>query len=239
MGNVQAEKMFTFLRGVCSDGWHPNTAKALGFAREMHKEQWRKGGEPYVVHPLTVTCDAVGMNLRDDVLLAMLLLHDVPEDAGVQIMDLPVSDEVKRAVECMTIRSATGQNKLEIKQHYYKNLESNEYSTLGKGFDRRHNLSTMVGVSSNASILKNCFETRFFLLPLLREAKFKWPIYANQLYTIRKSLSGFTDILAALIGVKIPDAEKLDDELMIKILSAKTDEDVAACKAELSDRFAY
>ena len=76
----KARKRFTFLRGVCTDGHHPNLTRALGFARERHRGQTRKSGEPYIIHPLSLACDAVGMEINDDVLLAALVLHDLLED---------------------------------------------------------------------------------------------------------------------------------------------------------------
>ena len=35
----RSHKMFTFLRGVCSDGLHPNTRNALGYARDKHERE--------------------------------------------------------------------------------------------------------------------------------------------------------------------------------------------------------
>ncbi len=224
----KAQKKFTFLRGVCSDGKHPNTSIALGFARDKHEGQTRDGGEPYVIHPLSLACDAVGMNLNDDVLLAMLLLHDVPEDVLVMIMDLPVSDEVRRAVECMTLRKIGDESKLDSKLRYYEHLATNKYATIGKGLDRRNNLSTIAHAKNKASIVKNCFETWFFLIPLLKDAKSKWPEYANQIHTIRTTLTGYVDALSALAEIDLSYSERPDDELMNRILSVKTDDDL--CK---------
>lgn len=219
-------KMFTFLRGVCSDGLHPNTRNALGYARDKHKGQTRKSGEPYVIHPLSLTCDAVGMDLNDDILLAMLLLHDIPEDLGVLVMDLPINDEVKRAVECMTIHKMSGETKLETKTRYYQNLATNKYATLGKGFDRRNNLSTMARSMSKASIVKNCFETWFFLLPLLKDAKLKFPEYSNQIHTLRTDITGLVDTLSVLVGIDLSYKNPPDDEIMNTILSAREDSDL-------------
>ena len=222
----KSNRMFTFLRGLCSDGRHPNTSKALGYARQKHQGQTRKSGEPYIIHPLSLACDAAGMNANDDVLLAMLLLHDIPEETGTLIMDLPVDDEVKRAVECMTIHQSGG-NKLETKKQYYKNLATNKYATLGKGFDRRNNLSTMAKAMTKASIVKNCFETWFYLIPLLKDAKLMYPEYSNQIHTLRTCITGYVDTLSVLVGIDLSYKNPPDDELMLKILSAKTDEDLA------------
>lgn len=224
----KSHKMFTFLRGVCSDGLHPNTRNALGYAREKHKGQTRKSGEPYIIHPLSLACDAVGMNLNDDVLLAMLLLHDVLEDTATNAMELPVDDETKEAVEKMTFRRMSGESKLDAKKRYYISLASSKYSIIGKGFDRRNNLSTSAKAMSKASIVKNCFETWFFLIPMLKESKLTHPEYSNQIHTIRTDLTGYVDTLSVLVGIDLSYKNPPADELMAKILEAKTDDDLLA-----------
>jgi GTP pyrophosphokinase len=222
-----SRKKFTFLRGVCSDGKHPNTSIALSLARELHAGQKRDSGEPYIIHPLSLACDAVGMFLNDDIMLATLLLHDVPEDVGTMVMDLSVDDEVKRAVECMTIRKNSDMTKLEIKTHYFKNLMTNKYALIGKGLDRRNNLSTMATAKGKVSIVKNCFETCFLLSPLLKEAKDIYAQYSNQLHTIRTDLNTSVRDLSALVHIDpLSYKHQPSDELMNLILSAKTEADL-------------
>ncbi len=230
----RSARMFTFLRGVCSDGQHPNLQSALGYAREKHKEgKPRDSGEPYIIHPLSLTCTAVSMSLRDDRMLAMLMLHDVPEDLGISVMELPVDDETKYAVECMTIRALGDESKLETKKRYYQQLASNKYAMIGKGIDRENNLSTIANVKPRASIVKNCFETWFYLLPMLKEAKLMYPEFSNQIHILRTVLTGYVNILSVLVGIDLSYKNPPDDELMSKIFSAKIDEDLA----EISEIF--
>lgn len=226
----RANKMFTFLRGVCSDGKHLNTQRALGYAREMHRDQKRRNGVPYIIHPLSLACDAVGMNLNDDVLLAMLLLHDIPEDLGVPVMELGVDDDVKLAVECMTIRTVSGESKFATKMRYYENLAKNRYAILGKGFDRRNNLSTMAKSMPKSSIVKNCFETWFYLIPMLKDAKMMYPEYSNQLHTLRADLTGFVDTLSVLVEIDLSYRNRPSDELMERVLGIRTDADLEGVK---------
>ena len=76
-----SEKMHTYLRGYASGAGMKETLKALAFARDKHSGQLRKSGDPYIVHPLTMACNAVSMRMKEDAVIAMILLHDVCEDS--------------------------------------------------------------------------------------------------------------------------------------------------------------
>jgi hypothetical protein len=156
----------------------------------------------------------------------MLLLHDIPEDTGTNVMELPVDDKTKAAVERMTFRQMSGESKYEAKKRYYQNLAADKHSMIGKGFDRRNNLSTSAKAMSKASIVKNCFETWFLLIPMLKESKLVYPEYSNQIHTIRTDLTGYVDTLSVLVGIDLSYKNPPDDELMELILEVKTDEDL-------------
>ncbi|MGN0971207.1 MAG: helix-turn-helix domain-containing protein, partial [Aristaeellaceae bacterium] len=73
-----------------------NTLRVLPLARQWHAGQYRKGegNVPYISHPLTMACHALAMGLREDGLMCAILLHDVPEDCGVPVEELPVPPRV-------------------------------------------------------------------------------------------------------------------------------------------------
>lgn len=56
--------------------------KAFLFAYEVHKNQFRKDGKPYISHPFSVATE-LAKNGAEDELICAGLLHDVVEDAGV------------------------------------------------------------------------------------------------------------------------------------------------------------
>lgn len=60
---------------------------ALNFAIESHKNQFRKSGEPYVVHPILVAA-IVGYISQDKTMVTAALLHDVIEDTPVTIKEI-------------------------------------------------------------------------------------------------------------------------------------------------------
>lgn len=57
-------------------------ARAYEFSARAHAGQFRKGGEPYITHPLAVAEILAGWNMDGQTLVAALL-HDVLEDTGV------------------------------------------------------------------------------------------------------------------------------------------------------------
>ena len=83
------DKMYTYLRGFLIGANMRESLTALQFARRMHKNQTRKDGTPYIVHPLRMACYAIAIGIRDDNIVATVLLHDVVEDCGVEVDNLP------------------------------------------------------------------------------------------------------------------------------------------------------
>ena len=214
------ERKNLILRGACegSPEKYRNTVQALGFARRKHMGQTRKSGVPYIIHPLSVACDALAMGFRDDIILATCLLHDVLEDnKATSTLDLPVSDEVKRAVECLTIKYGPNENKFDGKKAYFERLKANKYAMLVKGLDRQDNFKSLAEMGLE-SVKHNLYETQYFLLPILGDAKEIWPEYGGQLHMLRTSLRSTIKNLSCAYNIILPHEQPADEE-MRKIFS--------------------
>ncbi len=195
------EKMYTYVKGFATGAGMMETLKALSFAREKHSGQLRKDGQPYIVHPLTMACNALGMGIRDDAVVATILLHDVCEDCGVTLVELPVSQTVKRGVELMTFRVMEGETKEIAKNRYYNMLLQSREATLTKLIDRCHNVSSMAGTFSVAKLKAYIEETRQYVLPLLKKAKSVYPEDADMLFLLKYHIVSVVDSIEATIRV--------------------------------------
>ena len=61
--------------------------EALAFSIEAHKEQFRKSGEPYIVHPILVASIVAALT-NDESMVISALLHDVVEDTDIPIGEI-------------------------------------------------------------------------------------------------------------------------------------------------------
>jgi GTP pyrophosphokinase len=194
MANV--DKMYTYLRGFLIGANMTESIKALSFARQQHSLQTRKDGTPYIVHPLSMACYAVALGLRDDNIIATILLHDVPEDCGVPVDFLPVNNTIRNAVKHMTItKFDTDVDKIETKCRYFNELLESREALICKALDRYNNLSDASLSLSPDAIAKNVAETEILLLPVLKSAKAIYADLADVLFIMRTNLEVLTAIL--------------------------------------------
>ena len=203
MGNsvFNSEKMYTYIRGFANGSNMPQTLKALSFAREKHSGQLRKSGDPYIVHPLTMACNALSIGIREDEVIAAILLHDVCEDCDVSLEELPVSDAVRHSVGLLTFTVMDGETKEIAKNRYYNLILQDRPATLAKLIDRCHNVSSMAGTFSKEKLKAYIEETRQYVLPLLRKAKAQYPADSDVLFILKYHITSVVDSIEATMQV--------------------------------------
>lgn len=76
---------------------------ALNFSQQAHQNQFRKSGEPYVVHPVLVASIVANIT-GDEAMVVAALLHDVVEDTHTTIEEIArdYGDDVAHLVEGLT-----------------------------------------------------------------------------------------------------------------------------------------
>jgi len=158
--------------------------KAFQFADAKHKQQLRKSGEPYIIHPLAVAEIVVEIGLDTDAILAALL-HDCLEDTDASF------DEISRLFGRTVAELVEGVTKLTRVQ--YSTTEEQQMENLRKMFmamskdirvilikisDRLHNTRTLEYQTPAKQISKS-METMEIYAPLahrLGMQRIKWEL---------------------------------------------------------------
>ena len=122
--------------------------EAYEFAYKEHKEQKRKSGEPYIIHPLNVAQIVAEMGL-DTATICAALLHDVVEDtnATYEVISKKFGLEIADIVEGVTKLTNSFATNEEKQAENYKKLfmamDKDIRVILLKIADRLHNVSTL------------------------------------------------------------------------------------------------
>ncbi len=158
--------------------------RAVEYAREKHKNQKRKDGSPYIIHPLAVAEIVAEMGLDTDAILGALL-HDCIEDTDASHNDIeaifgPTAAELVEGVTKLTRAnfSSTEQAQMENLRKMFMAMSKDIRVVLIKIADRLHNMRTMQYQTPEKQILK-CRETMDIYAPLahrLGMQKIKWEL---------------------------------------------------------------
>lgn len=220
IGLFDSEKMFTYLRGYSEGLNMTETQKALNFARKYHKEQKRKDGTPYIIHPLTMACHAVSLGLKDDELIATILCHDLVEDCDVSLDSLPCNESIRESVRLMTYikpersegmtNEEYGQVVKKYKEYYYNQISQNKNASLCKLFDRCHNVSTMAGVFTQEKLLAYLHETYTYIYPLFRSTKEYYPETSSVVFNLKYHIISVTEGIWHTYNIVKGDSSKDD-----------------------------
>ena len=192
---VDVDKMYTYMRAYLKGANMSESLRALAYAREKHKGQFRKDGTPYIAHPLRMACYAAALGIKDDATMCTILLHDICEDCGVSYKELPFCERVKTGVKYVTVtKFDTDRTKDEIKRRYYSELIYSPEACITKGLDKFDNLTDMIFALSDDAIGKNTAETDVLLLAVLKKAKDEYPELSDMLFIIRTNLKAIAGI---------------------------------------------
>lgn len=135
--------------------YHPSTdismiEKAYRIAKEVHKDQVRKSGEPYIIHPLWVGIILADLEMDKETIVAGML-HDAVEDTAMTLDDITkeFGEEVALLVDGVTKlgQLSYSQDKLEVQAENLRKM----FLAMAKDIrviiiklaDRLHNMRTL------------------------------------------------------------------------------------------------
>ena len=182
--DLEIKDMYHFLETYCEKKHYENALVALPFAREVHKDQKRLGGDPYIVHPLSVAFFSIGAGLDSDNIISGSLLHDTIEDQNANLDLINITDEIKNIVNLLTFIKDNS-NKDNALKNYYENIKTNCDAIIIKLIDRIHNLSTMNNAFSLEKMKNYILETQKYVIPLADYAKEHYQNIANKLWLLK------------------------------------------------------
>ena len=164
------EQLFDYIRSRATAEEVDRIYRAYEFAHEAHREQKRKSGEPYIIHPIAVaSIVARELELGDNPVISAFL-HDVVEDTDYTVEDIRerFGDDVAFLVDTVTKRKKKSYEHSKQVDNYRQILESVHYdirALLIKLADRLHNMRTLDSMRADKQ-MKIAGETDYFYAPL-------------------------------------------------------------------------
>jgi (p)ppGpp synthase/HD superfamily hydrolase len=170
--NENYEKQKIALRNWLMGKGYYKAVEAMAFAEKYHNGL-RKDGNHEFSHQVSQACLARTLEnlfiFKEEVFI-VIFLHDICEDKGISFEQIgrmfgPI---VEKAVRLMT---KVYQGVKVPNDIYYKNMGECEIASVCKGFDRVHNLMSMLGGFNVDKRISYIGETLEFTVPMLKIAR--------------------------------------------------------------------
>ncbi len=199
------EEIYLFLKGYAIAKEMRNTLIALTVAFQFHANQRRKGGDPYIIHPLEVTSYLINLGIDDDITCAAAILHDVIEDCNIEnpVEELQLKYELDKEVIDIVLLLTKPKNYKEIdpdQKGYYSRIKENKKALIIKLSDRANNLST-VDAFTKEKMIKYVDESRNLVFPLCKYGKEYYPEFSNAITIIKYQMVSICEAIETLYEI--------------------------------------
>ena len=198
--------------------------EAVAYAQEKHKDQKRKDGSPYIIHPLAVAEIVAETGLDTDAVVAALL-HDCIEDTDASFDDIArrfgqtVAELVEGVTKLTRVQFSTHEEQqVENLRKMFMAMSKDIRVVLIKICDRLHNQRTMEYQTKEKQISKS-METMDVYAPLahrLGMQKIKWELEDGALRYLDPK--GYREIISYL------DAHKEESERFMDMIRDRISE---------------
>ena len=148
--------------------------RAYYLAEDIHKNQYRQSGEPYIIHPLHVAYNLLKMEVYDPDTISAALLHDTIEDAEIEftkedvahLINPTVAELVDGVTKMRRMNfSTTNEQVLANTRKIINGLTKDVRIIMIKLADRLHNMSTLEFKKPQKQ-KENAIETMELFVPL-------------------------------------------------------------------------
>ncbi|MDR3156604.1 MAG: bifunctional (p)ppGpp synthetase/guanosine-3',5'-bis(diphosphate) 3'-pyrophosphohydrolase [Lactobacillales bacterium] len=229
--DLTGEEVIQIVKSYMSDSQVKRVQHSLDYATRVHKGQFRKSGEPYIIHPIQVA--GILAQLKMDCQSVVTgFLHDVVEDTSVTLEEV---GEIFGTDVAMLIDGVTKLGKIKYKSHKEQLAENHRKMLLAmakdlrvilvKLADRLHNMRTLKYLREDKQrrIAEETLEIYAPLAHRLGISRIKWEledislryIHPKQYYRIVHLMQSKREERELLVEEAVDEIQKSTKELGI------------------------